>query len=49
MDWLMSEVRNARKGSGNVSDEERRARAANVAMRLAALIGEGDNSDDDEG
>ncbi|CAN0533284.1 unnamed protein product, partial [Ectocarpus sp. 8 AP-2014] len=36
----MGEVRKARELGGSVSDEERRSRAANVAMRLAALLGD---------
>ena len=42
----MSEVRKAKAAGDAVSDRERRARAANVAMRLAALLGE--DSEDDE-
>lgn len=46
----MGEVRKAREMGSNVSDAERRARAADVAMRLAALLGEdGDSSEDDRG
>lgn len=45
----MREVRKARELGGNVPDAERRARAADVAMRLAALIGDlGDDSGDDD-
>eukprot|EP00903_Cladosiphon_okamuranus_P017799 g16382.t1 len=49
MEKLMSEVRKARELGSSVSDAERRARAADVAMRLAALLGElGDDSGDDD-
>lgn len=45
----MGEVRKARELGGSVSDEERRSRAANVAMRLAALLGNfGDDSGEDD-
>ncbi|CBJ28531.1 IRC6, uncharacterised protein interacting with AP adaptor complexes [Ectocarpus siliculosus] len=49
MERLMGEVRKARELGGSVSDEERRSRAANVAMRLAALLGDfGDDSGEDD-
>lgn len=38
----MSEVRKAREEGGSLPDEQRRARAADVAMRLAALLGDED-------
>lgn len=41
----MSEVRRARESGGSVSDKERRLRAADVAMRLSALLGEGEDGD----
>ena len=45
----MGEVRKARELGSSVADAERRARAADVAMRLAALLGElGDDSGDDD-
>lgn len=46
----MGEVRKARELGGSVPDAERRSRAADVAMRLAALLGElgGDSGDDDD-
>lgn len=45
----MSEVRKARELGSSVPDAERRSRAADVAMRLAALLGElGDDSGDDD-
>lgn len=43
----MGEVLKARELGNTVSDEERRARAANVAMRLAAMLGEDDCSSSD--
>lgn len=45
----MCEVRKARELGGNVPDDERRSRAADVALRLAALLGgdDGDSSGDD--
>lgn len=45
----MGEVKKARDLGSSVPDAERRSRAANVAMRLAALLGDlGDDSGDDE-
>lgn len=43
----MSEVRRAREDGHNLPDEQRRARAANVAMRLATLLGEEEDSEED--
>lgn len=45
----MGEVRKARELGDSVPDDERRARAENVAMKLAALLGDlGEDSEDDE-
>lgn len=45
----MGEARKARELGSSVSDAERRSRAADVAMRLAALLGDfGDDSGDDD-
>lgn len=43
----MSEVRKAREFGTKLPDEQRRARAADIAMKLAALLGEDDDEDDD--
>lgn len=43
----MGEVRKARELGSSVPDAERRSRAADVAMRLAALLGD-DSGDDNE-
>lgn len=44
----MAAVRKAREAGSSLPDEQRRARAADVAMRLAALLGEDDDDESDD-
>ncbi|CAN0353315.1 unnamed protein product [Laminaria digitata] len=46
---LMCEVHKARELGAGVTDDERRSRAADVAMRLAALLGGDDDGDSSGG
>lgn len=43
----MSEMRKAREEGNSLPDDQRRARAAEVAMRLAALLGDEDDEESD--
>lgn len=45
----MREVKKARELGTSLPDEERRSRAADVAMRLAELLGDGGDSSGDSG
>lgn len=45
----MREVKKARELGTSLPDEERRSRAADVAMRLAALLGDDGDSSGDSG
>lgn len=45
LDVLFDRIREVRQTAGQFSDEERRRRAAEAAVRLAAVLGLGEDED----